>query len=104
MGSTGLITKEYCEPLDALRTRLGVSKEDSRGLYLEAVEERMVPMIEWVILELERTMLTAEQLAQKRQKDFGEDYFRTGKGADVRVLGLICCICRMPIFSCIYIL
>ena len=28
-------------------------------------------------------MLTAEQLAQKRQKDFGEDYFKTGKGADV---------------------
>jgi hypothetical protein len=83
MGSTGVITKEYREPLEKLRTRLGVSEEDSRGLYLEAMEERMVPMVEWIILELERTMLTAEQLAQKRQKDFGEDYFKTGKGADV---------------------
>ncbi len=83
MGSTGVITKDYREPLDKLRDRLGVSEEDSRGLYLEAMEERMVPMIEWIILELERTMLTAEQLAQKRQKDFGEDYFKTGKGADV---------------------
>eukprot|EP01083_Nonionella_stella_P214106 771683_1 len=71
MGSTGVITKEYREPLEKLRTRLGVSEEDSRGLYLEAMEERMVPMVEWIILELERTMLTAEQLAQKRQKDFG---------------------------------
>ena len=61
MGSTGVITKEYREPLNTLRARLGVSEEDSRGHYLEAMEERMVPMIEWVtILELERAMLTAE--------------------------------------------
>jgi hypothetical protein len=39
-------------------------------------------MVEWVVLELERTMLTAEQLSRKRQKDFGEDYFKSGKGAD----------------------
>ncbi len=83
MGSTGVITKEYREPLEKLRERLGVSEEDSRALYLKAMEERMVPMVEWIILELERTMLTAEQLAQKRKKDFGEDYFKTGKGADV---------------------
>jgi len=82
MGSTGVITKEFREPLEKLRERLGVSEEDSRALYLKAMEERMVPMVEWIILELERTMLTAEQLAQKRKKDFGEDYFKTGKGAD----------------------
>jgi len=82
MGSTGVITKEYMEPLLSLRTRLGVSEEASRGLYLEAMEQRMIPMVEWVVLELERTMLTAEQLSRKRQKDFGEDYFKTGKGAD----------------------
>ena len=93
MGSTGVITKEYREPLDSLRGRLGVSEEDSRKLYLEAMEERMVPMIEWVILELERTMLTAEQLAQKRQKDFGEDYFKTGKGADVSYFNSIDFVC-----------
>ena len=83
MGATGVITKEYREPLEKLRNRLGVSEDDSKGLYLEAMEERMVPMMEWVVLELERTMLTAEQLSRKRQKDFGEDYFKTGKGADV---------------------
>lgn len=82
MGSTGVITKEYREPLESLRTRLGVSEEASRKLYLEAMEERMKPMVEWIVLELERTMLTAEQLARKRQKDFGEDYFKTGRGAE----------------------
>ena len=82
MGSTGVITKEYRAPLESLRMRLGVSEEASRSLYLEAMEDRMFPMVEWVVLELERTMLTAEQLANKRQKDFGEDYFKSGKGAD----------------------
>lgn len=82
MGSTGVITAEYREPLEQLRERLGVPEDASRALYLEAMDERMKPMVEWIVLELERTMLTAEQLAQKRQKDFGEDYFKTGKGAD----------------------
>ena len=83
MGSTGIITKEYRQPLEDLRDRLGVSKEASRALFLEAVEERFKPMVEWVVLELERTMLTAEQLANKRQRDYGEDYFKTGKSAQV---------------------
>jgi len=82
MGSTGVITKEYRAPLETLRTRLGVSEEASRELYIEAMGERMKPMVEWIVLELERTMLTAEQLARKRDKDFGEDYFKSGKGAD----------------------
>jgi hypothetical protein len=82
MGSTGVITKEYREPLEGLRTRLGVSEEACRELYLDAMDERMKPMVEWIVLELERTMLTAEQLARKRDKDFGEDYFKSGKGAD----------------------
>lgn len=82
MGATGVITKEYREPLETLRTRLGVSEVASRALYLEAMDERMKPMIEWIVLELERTMLTAEQLANKRQADYGEDYFKSGKGAD----------------------
>jgi len=81
MGSTGIIRPEFRGPLEDLRGRLGVSEESGRDLFIEACQERMVPMVEWVVLELERTMLTAEQLAKKRQKDFGEDYFKTGKGA-----------------------
>ena len=82
MGSTGVVTEEYREPLETLRERLGVSEEASRQLYLEAMDERMKPMVEWIVLELERTMLSAEQLAQKRQTDYGEDYFKSGRGAD----------------------
>ncbi len=82
MGATGVITKEYREPLETLRKRLGVSEEASRELYLDAMKDRMKPMIEWIVLELERTMLTAEQLANKRQADYGEDFFKSGRGAD----------------------
>ena len=87
MGSTGIIRKELRAPLEELRSRLGVSDEAGKQLYLDAVKERMIPMVEYIVLELERTMLTAEQLSRKRQKDFGEDYFKTGKGADGK-LGL----------------
>ena len=40
----------------------------------------MVPMVEWNVLELERTMLTTEQLASKKDTDFGEDFQDGGKG------------------------
>jgi hypothetical protein len=86
MGATGVIRKEFREPLVDLRNRLGVSEEAAKKLFLEAVQEKMAPMVEWVVLELERTILTPAQLSQKRQKDFGEDYFKTGKGASVRFL------------------
>jgi len=82
MGATGIISPELKKSLDELRDRLGVSEDACKDLFLEAVQEKMKPMVEWVVLELERTMLTPSQLAQKRQKDFGEDYFKTGKGAD----------------------
>mmetsp|Transcript_6425 Transcript_6425/g.9333 ORF Transcript_6425/g.9333 Transcript_6425/m.9333 type:complete len:1156 (-) Transcript_6425:162-3629(-) len=82
MGSTGVIRPELRGPLDDLKSRLGVSEESTHKLFLEAVEERMKPMVDWIVLELERTMLTPAQLAQKRKQDFGEDYFKTGKGAD----------------------
>jgi len=85
MGATGVIRKEFREPLVDLRNRLGVSEEAAKKLFLEAVEEKMAPMIEWIVLELERTILTPAQLSQKRQKDFGEDYFKTGKGASVNI-------------------
>jgi hypothetical protein len=86
MGATGVIRQEFREPLVDLRHRLGVSDDAAKKLFLEAVKEKMAPMIEWIVLELERTILTPAQLSQKRQKDFGEDYFKTGKGASVSVI------------------
>lgn len=83
MGSTGVIRPEFRAPLDDLRDRLGVSEENCKELFLEAVQEKMVPMVEWIVSELERTQLTQQQLSKRRGKDMGEDMFQTGKGATV---------------------
>jgi len=87
MGTTGVIRPEFRDPLEDLRSRLGVSEADSKSLFLEAIEEKMVPMVKWVGSEMERTMLSQKELSQRRNKDMGEDVFQTGKGAD-GVLGL----------------
>ena len=83
MGSTGIIVPAMRKPLGDLRDRLGVSEEACAGLFLEAVEERMTPMVEWIVRETERTMLSKEQLSKKREMDYGEDYFKSGKVSDV---------------------
>jgi hypothetical protein len=87
MGQTGVIRPEFRGSLDQLRDRLGVSEENTKTLFLQAVEEKMKPMVQWIGSELERTMLSQQQLAQRRGKDLGEDMFQTGKGA-TGVLGL----------------
>ena len=87
MGQTGVIRPEFRSSLEDLRDRLGVSQENTKKLFLQAVEEKMKPMAEWIGSELERTMLSQKQLAQRRGKDMGEDVFQSGKGAD-GVLGL----------------
>jgi hypothetical protein len=64
-------------------------------LFLSAVKKRMIPMVEWIVSEMERTVFTQQQLAQRRQKDLGEDYFQSGKqaegtlglGAEINILG-----------------
>jgi hypothetical protein len=85
MGSTGVIRPEFRDALTDLRDRLGVREEDTKQLFLKAVEEKMIPMVEWINSEMERTMLTQKQLAERRGKDMGQDVFQTGKGADVSV-------------------
>jgi hypothetical protein len=87
MGTTGVIRPEFREPLQVLRKRLGLPEEECDRLFLEAVAEKMKPMVEWIGSEMERTMLSQKQLSQRRGKDMGEDVFITGKGAD-GVLGL----------------
>mmetsp|Transcript_28553 Transcript_28553/g.77273 ORF Transcript_28553/g.77273 Transcript_28553/m.77273 type:complete len:1142 (+) Transcript_28553:196-3621(+) len=82
MGSTGVITPELQEGLADLRSRLGVREEDTKDLYLSAIEKKFVPMMQWVNNEMERTQLTQKQLSDRRGKDMGEDVFQTGKAAD----------------------
>ena len=87
MGQTGVIRSELRDALDDLRDRLGVSEESTKKLFLDAVKDKMTPMVEWIGSELERTMLSQQQLSKRRGKDMGEDLFQTGKGA-TGVLGL----------------
>jgi hypothetical protein len=82
MGSTGIIRPEFKDALKDLRQCLGVREEDTKELFLEAIEEKFVPMVEWINSEMERTMLSQKQLAERRGKDMGEDVFQTGKSAD----------------------
>lgn len=83
MGSTGVIRDELKTSLQQLRDRLGVREEDSKKLFLEAIEDKFVPMVKWINDEMERTMLNQKQLSQRRGKDMGEDMFQSGKIADV---------------------
>ena len=82
MSVTGVIRPEFRQPLDDLRSRLGVSEKSAKAVFLDAVKERMVPMVEWIVSEMERTIFTQQQLSQRRNKDLGEDLFQSGKGAD----------------------
>ena len=83
MGSTGVIRPEVRESLDDLKERLGVEEENAHALFLEAVEEKMIPMVKWINDEMERTMLSQQQIAKRRGKDMGQDMFQSGKAADV---------------------
>jgi hypothetical protein len=96
MGSTGVIRPEFRDALDDLRGRLGVREEDTKELFLEAVEEKMIPMVKWINDEMERTMLTQRQLADRRKKDMGQDMFQSGKGADVSIF---CWLWRLRILQ-----
>lgn len=81
MGSTGVIREEFRGPLNDLRDRIGLSEKNTKAIFLDAVKNKMVPMVEWIVSEFERTQLTQQQLSQRRKKDMGEDLFQTGKGA-----------------------
>ena len=83
LGTTGVIREEFRAPLEDLRSRLGVSEEAARDIYLEALSERMKPMVEFISNEMERLVLSNDQLAQKRGADYGEDYFKSGQKASV---------------------
>lgn len=95
MGSTGVIRPELRDGLADLRLRLGVCEEDTKHLFLQAIEDKFVPMVEWINSEMERTQLTQKQLSQRRGKDMGEDVFQSGKladgtlglGAEVNIMG-----------------
>merc|ERR1711957_28897 len=82
MGSTGVIRPELRDGLAGLRLRLGVREEDTKELFMGAIEKKFVTMGQWINNEMERTQLSQKQLSERRGKDMGEDVFQTGKSAD----------------------
>ena len=86
LGSTGVIREEFRAPLEDLCSRLGVSDEASKRFLVDSVGERMKPMIEYISDEMERTVFSNSQLAQKRGADYGEDLFKSGKKPEVRAV------------------
>lgn len=80
MGATGIIEPEYRDALTQLRERLGVDEESANKLFLSAVQDKMKPMVQVLANELERSMLTQQQLSQRRGVDMGEDVFKDGSG------------------------
>ncbi len=85
MGATGIIRPEFREPLSKLRMGLGVTEEAAESLFNEAVSEKMKPIVQKLVNEMERTLLTTQQLSQKRGMDMGEDMFQSGKPASVSI-------------------
>ena len=83
MGVTGVIRPEFRAPLEELVSRLGLSTIEAKKLYLSAVQDKMKPMVQLLANELERSMLTQQQLAQKRGQDMGQDVFKDGAGPTV---------------------
>ena len=57
---------------------------------MEAIGERMQPMVEYISNEMERLVLTSDQLAQKRGEDYGEDYFKSGEKPSVSISLIRC--------------
>ena len=90
LGTTGVIREEFRGPLDELRSRLGMSDAAAEEIYKEAIGERMQPMVEYISNEMERLVLTSDQLAQKRGEDYGEDYFKSGEKPSVSVSLIRC--------------
>lgn len=90
LGTTGVIREEFRGPLDELRSRLGMSDTAAEEIYKEAIGERMQPMVEYISNEMERLVLTSDQLAQKRGEDYGEDYFKSGEKPSVSILSIRC--------------
>lgn len=83
LGTTGVIREEFRQPLEDLRSRLGMSDEAAKEIYKEAMAERMEPMMKYISNEMERLVLSNEQLAQRRGQDMGEDFFKDGQKPSV---------------------
>ncbi|CAM9895007.1 unnamed protein product, partial [Sphacelaria rigidula] len=87
MGPTGVIVPEYREKLDDVAARMGLSAKSAKLAFHAAVRLRMAPLIEQIINEFERSVLTKDQLARKTGKDAGTDFFVESDDSDLGIEG-----------------
>lgn len=84
MGSSGIITDEYKQGLEKLAVRLGLSESDAAALWGQTAVEKMKPMVEELVAEFERSVMSKEEQAAKSGKDQGEDLI-SGTGGELGI-------------------
>jgi hypothetical protein len=78
MGATGVINADYKDGLAKLGDRLMLSETDQTALYFGAIRDRVTPMVDKIVSEFERSVLSKDQYGAKTGKDQGEDLFVQG--------------------------
>jgi len=83
MGHNGVIQPKLLSLLTDLQNRLRISNVGCRKLFLEALEEKLKVMVKLIVGELEHTVLSPHQLAQKTDKKFSVNFSTTGNNSSV---------------------
>ncbi|CAM9178612.1 unnamed protein product [Pylaiella littoralis] len=81
MGATGVVEARFRSKLDELAVRLGLSLESAKLMFHAAIRQRMGPMIQQIMYEFERSVLSKDQLARKTGKDMGDDVMGSEAGS-----------------------
>lgn len=87
MGTSGggIIIEEYKDGLEKLRERLGIDDADADEALRDAAAEMMAPMFASIVNAFEESIMSKEQLAQKRGQDVGEDLFVSSDGGELGI-------------------
>ena len=67
---------------------IGIGETDARRIWIGAVTAKMTPMIEFLVAEFERSVLSKQQLSQKTGKDQGEDLI-SGEGGQLGIGSIV---------------
>jgi len=73
MAAGGVVSEQYREALGKVADRLYLSAENTQAIMRKVASAKLEPMVAQLVSQFEATVLTKEQLAQKRGQDLGED-------------------------------
>ena len=97
MGATGIVIDEYRAKLDELAERLGLTVRSAKAMFHAAVRQRMGPMVQQIMYEFERSVLSKGEMARKTGKDAGDDVL--GATGGERGCVLLCTVVFLIIFD-----